>query len=311
MNLVFMGNPTFAVPALEKLAASDYQIVAVVSNPPQKMGRGKKIRETAIAIKAKSMGLDVIQEQDLKSGRFVSKLKELDADLFVVVAFRILPNSLITIPKLGSINLHGSLLPAYRGAAPIQWALINGENETGLSTFFIAPKVDTGAVICQDKLPIHPNDNYGTLSERMGILGSVILVETINLIESGSASAIKQNDNHATLAPKITKDMTIINWSRPARELHNLVRGLTPIPSATTIIKGKRIKIQETRVDNDDNGSNYLPGEITAIKKSIVSVQTGKGHLLIHRVQLEGKKTMDIGSFMNGFALNIGDRFGN
>jgi len=311
MNLVFMGNPAFAVPALEKLAASDYQIVAVVSNPPQKMGRGKKIRETAIAIKAKSMGLDVIQEQDLKSGHFVSKLKELDADLFVVVAFRILPNSLITIPKLGSINLHGSLLPAYRGAAPIQWALINGENETGLSTFFIAPKVDTGAVICQDKLPIHPNDNYGTLSERMGILGSVILVETINLIESGSASAIKQNDNHATLAPKITKDMTIIDWSRPARELHNLVRGLTPIPSATTIIKGKRIKIQETRVDNDDNGSNYLPGEITAIKKSIVSVQTGKGHLLIHRVQLEGKKTMDIGSFMNGFALNIGDRFGN
>ena len=311
MNLVFMGNPAFAVPALEKLAASDYQIVAVVSNPPQKMGRGKKIRETAIAIKAKSMGLDVIQEQDLKSGHFVSKLKELDADLFVVVAFRILPNSLITIPKLGSINLHGSLLPAYRGAAPIQWALINGEDETGLSTFFIAPKVDTGAVICQDKLPIHPNDNYGTLSERMGILGSVLLVETINLIESGSASAIKQNDNQATLAPKITKDMTIIDWSRPARELHNLVRGLTPTPSATTIIKGKRIKIQETWVDNDDNGSNYLPGEITAIKKSIVSVQTGKGHLLIHRVQLEGKKTMDIGSFMNGFALNIGDRFGN
>jgi len=311
MNLVFMGNPAFAVPALEKLAASDYQIVAVVSNPPQKMGRGKKIRETAIAIKAKSMGLDVIQEQDLKSGHFVSKLKELDADLFVVVAFRILPNSLITIPKLGSINLHGSLLPAYRGAAPIQWALINGEDETGLSTFFIAPKVDTGAVICQDKLPIHPNDNYGTLSERMGILGSVLLVETINLIESGSASAIKQNDNQATLAPKITKDMTIIDWSRSARELHNLVRGLTPTPSATTIIKGKRIKIQETRVDNDDNGSNYLPGEITAIKKSIVSVQTGNGHLLIHRVQLEGKKTMDIGSFMNGFALNIGDRFGN
>jgi len=306
-----MGNPAFAVPALEKLAASDYQIVAVVSNPPQKMGRGKKMRETAIAIKAKNMGLHVIQEQDLKSDHFVSKLKDLDADLFVVVAFRILPNSLITIPKLGSINLHGSLLPIYRGAAPIQWALINGDEETGLSTFFIAPKVDTGAVICQDKLPIHPNDNYGTLSERMGILGSVLLLETINLIESGSASAIKQNENQATLAPKITKDMTIIDWSRPARELHNLVRGLTPTPGAATIIKGKRIKIKETRVDNDDNGSNYSPGEITTIKKSIVTVQTGKGHLLIHSVQMEGKKTMDIGSFMNGFALNIGDRFGN
>jgi len=311
MNLVFMGNPAFAVPALEKLAASDYQIVAVVSNPPQKMGRGKKIRETAIAIKAKSIGLHVIQQQDLKSSHFKRGLEELNADLFVVVAFRILPKSLITIPKLGSINLHASLLPAYRGAAPIQWALINGDEETGLSTFFITPKVDTGAVICQDRLSIRPSDNYGTLSERMGILGSDLLVETINLIESGAASAIKQNDNQATLAPKITKDMTIIDWSRPARELHNLVRGLTPTPSATTIIKGKRIKIQETRVDNDDNGSNYLPGEITAIKKSIVSVQTGKGHLLIYRVQLEGKKTMDIGSFMNGFALNIGDRFGN
>ena len=311
MNLVFMGNPAFAVPALEQLAASDYQIVAVVSNPPKKMGRGKKIRETAIAIKAKSMGLHVIQEKDLSSSHFKRELEKLEADLFVVVAFRILPTSLISIPKLGSINLHGSLLPAYRGAAPIQWALINGDQETGLSTFFIAPKVDTGAVICQDRLPMRPSDNYGTLSERMGILGSVLLVETINLIESGAATAIKQNDNQATLAPKITKDMTIIDWSRPARELHNLVRGLTPTPGAATIIKGKRIKIKETRVDNDDNGSNYSPGEITTIKKSIVTVQTGKGHLLIHSVQLEGKKTMDIGSFMNGFALNIGDRFGN
>ena len=311
MNLVFMGNPAFAVPALEQLAASDYQIVAVVSNPPKKMGRGKKIRETAIAIKAKSMGLHVIQEKDLNSNHFKRELEKLDADLFVVVAFRILPTSLISIPKLGSINLHGALLPAYRGAAPIQWALINGDEETGLSTFFIAPKVDTGAVICQDRLPMHPSDNYGTLSERMGILGSVLLVETINLIESGAATAIKQNDNQATLAPKITKDMTIIDWSRPARELHNLVRGLTPTPGAATIIKGKRIKIKETRVDNDDNGSNYSPGEITAIKKSLLTVQTGKGHLLIHSVQLEGKKTMDIGSFMNGFALNIGDRFGN
>ena len=311
MNLVFMGNPAFAVPALEKLAASDYQIVAVVSNPPKKMGRGKKIRETAIAIKAKSMGLHVIQEKDLNSSHFKRELEKLEADLFVVVAFRILPTSLISIPKLGSINLHGSLLPAYRGAAPIQWALINGDEETGLSTFFIAPKVDTGAVICQDRLPMRPSDNYGTLSERMGILGSILLVETINLIENGAATAIKQNDNQATLAPKITKDMTIIDWSRPARELHNLVRGLTPTPGAATIIKGKRIKIKETRVDNDDNGSNYSPGEITTIKKSIVTVQTGKGHLLIHSVQMEGKKTMDIGSFMNGFALNIGDRFGN
>ncbi len=311
MNLVFMGNPSFAVPALEKLAASDYQIVAVVSNPPQKMGRGKKIRETAIAVKAKSMGLHVIQEQDLKSIYFKRELEQLNADLFVVVAFRILPKSLITIPKIGSINLHGSLLPAYRGAAPIQWALINGDEETGLSTFFIEPKVDTGAVICQDRLSIRPDDNYSGLSERMGNLGSDLLLKTINLIESGSNSAIKQNHNKATLAPKISKDMTIIDWNKPARELHNLVRGLTLIPGAATIIKGKRIKIQETRVGNDKDGSNYLPGEIIAIKKSIVTVQTGKGFLLINRVQLEGKKTMDIGSFMNGFTLNIGDRFGN
>ena len=311
MNLVFMGNPAFAVPSLEKLAALDYQIVAVVSNPPKKMGRGKKTRETAIAMKAKSMGLYVIQEKDLNSNHFKRELEKLDADLFVVVAFRILPKSLISIPKLGSINLHGSLLPAYRGAAPIQWALINGDEETGLSTFFIGPKVDTGAIICQERLPMHPNDNYGTLSERMGILGSVLLVETINLIESGAANAIKQNDNQATLAPKITKDMTIIDWSRPARELHNLVRGLTPTPGVSTTINSKRIKIQKTRLDNDDNETNNLPGEITAIKKSIVAVQTGKGHLLIHRVQLEGKKIMDIGSFMNGYTLNIGDRFGN
>ena len=311
MNLVFMGNPSFAVPTLEKLAASDYQIVAVVSNPPQKMGRGKKIRETAIALEAKSMGLHVIQYQDLKSIHFKRELEELNADLFVVVAFRILPKSLITIPKLGSINLHGSLLPDYRGAAPIQWALINGDEETGLSTFFIEPKVDTGAVICQDRLSIRPDDNYSGLSKRMGSLGSDLLLKTINLIENGSTSAIKQNDNEATLAPKISKDMTIIDWNKPARELHNLVRGLTLTPGAATIIKGKRIKIQETRVDNDKDGSNYLPGEIIAIKKSIVTVQTGKGFLLIHRVQLEGKKAMDIGSFMNGFTLNIGDRFGN
>ena len=202
-------------------------------------------------------------------------------------------------------------MPAYRGAAPIQWALINGDEETGLSTFFIEPKVDTGAVICQDRLSIRPDDNYSGLSERMGNLGSNLLLKTINLIETGGTSTIKQNHNKATLAPKISKDMTIIDWNKPARELHNLVRGLTLIPGAATIIKGKRIKIQETRVDNDKDGSNYLPGEIIAIKKSIVTVQTGKGFLLIHRVQLEGKKTMDIGSFMNGFTLNIGDRFGN
>ena len=310
MNLVFMGNPAFAVPALEKLA-SNYRIVAVVSNPPQKMGRGKRIRETEIAIKAKSIGLNVIQEEDLKSSHLLRKLEQLDADLFVVVAFRILPKSLITIPKLGSINLHGSLLPAYRGAAPIQWALINGDEDTGLSTFYIAPKVDAGAVICQHSLPIYPNDNYGTLSERMSILGSDLLIKTINLIKSKAVRPIKQNDNQATLAPKITKDMTTIDWSKPAIELHNFVRGLTPKPGAVTKINGKRIKIQETRVDNNDNGSNYLPGKITAIEKSIVVVQTGKGYLIISRVQLEGKKTMDIKSFMNGFTLNIGERFGH
>ena len=310
MNLVFMGNPAFAVPALEKLA-SNYRIVAVVSNPPQKMGRGKRIRETEIAIKAKNMGLNVIQERDLKSSHFLRKLEQLDADLFVVVAFRILPKSLITIPKLGSINLHGSLLPAYRGAAPIQWALINGDEETGLSTFYIAPKVDTGALICQHSLPIYPNDNYGTLSVRMGILGSDLLIKTINRIKSEVVRPIKQNDNQETLAPKITKDMTIIDWSKTAIELHNFVRGLTPIPGAVTRINGKRIKIQETRVDNNDNGSNYLPGEITAIEKSIMVVQTGKGYLIISRVQLEGKKTMDIKSFMNGYTLNIGERFGH
>ncbi|MEC8838626.1 MAG: methionyl-tRNA formyltransferase [Candidatus Neomarinimicrobiota bacterium] len=311
MNIIFMTNSEFSFPSLEILMKSDHNILSLVTNPPEEIGRKKKIISNTIILKCEELGIHTIKQKDLNDISFENKLTRYESDLFVIVAYRILPKSLLSIPKLGSINLHGSLLPAYRGAAPIQWSLINGDKQTGLSTFFVEPQVDTGAIINQKKINIIENENYGSLRKRMAIKGSKLLLDTISLISDGKISPVKQDKNFVTTAPKITKKMTFIDWNSSSIGIHNFVRGLTPIPGAQSRINGKKIKIQETVIINNNiHKLVFAPGQVVDVSKNELFVQTGNGILSIIRLQLEGKKSLDIKSFLNGYSLKIGDSFG-
>ncbi len=311
MNIIFMTNSEFSFPSLDLLVKSNHNILGVVTNPPQKIGRKKKEFNNAITLKCEEIGIKAIEQQDINDVGFENKLRKYDFDLFVVVAYRILPKPLLNIPKLGSINLHGSLLPAYRGAAPIQWSLINGDKQTGLSTFLVEPKVDTGAIIKQKIIKISESENYGLLKDRMAIEGSRLLLDTINLISDGKVSPIKQDEDFVSKAPKITKKMTFIDWNSSSINIHNFVRGLSPNPGAQSKIYGKNIKIQETKiVDNNIYKVSFNPGQVIYISKNKLCIQTGNGILSIIHLQLEGKRSLDIKSFLNGYSLKIGDYFG-
>ena len=312
MKIIFMTNSEFSFPSLNLLVKSNYDILSVVTNPPKAIGRKKKNISNNIILKCEEFGIDIIKQKDLSDLNFENELKKCKPDLFVVVAYRILPKSLLSIPKLGSINLHGSLLPAYRGAAPIQWSLINGDTQTGLSTFFIESRVDTGKIISQKKIKILDNDNYGSLSAKMALKGSKLLLDSIQLISNRKALLIKQDEGSVSYAPKITSDITDIDWNSSALSIHNLIRGLTPNPGAKSKINGKQIKIQDTILNyNNLNISSFKPGQVVDISKNNLSILTGNGVLSINRLQLEGKKSLDIKSFLNGYIINIGDFFGN
>jgi len=311
MNIIFMTNSEFSFPCLDLLVKSNHKILGVVTNPPQRIGRKNKQFNNAISSKCEEIGVDSIEQQDLNDLAFENKLRKYESDLFIVVAYRILPKNLLIIPKFGSINLHGSLLPEYRGAAPIQWSLINGDKQTGLSTFLIEPKVDTGAIIKKKIIKILENDNYGSLKKRMSIEGSTLLLDTVNLIADGKISPINQDENCVSEAPKITKAMTYIDWSSSSIDIHNFIRGLSPSPGAQSKVYGKSIKIQETKiVDNEIYKTSFNPGQVIDISKSKLYVQTGNGILSIIRLQLEGKRSLDVKSFLNGYSLKIGDCFG-
>ena len=311
MNIIFMTNSEFSFPCLDLLIKSNHKILGVVTNPPKRIGRKNKQFNNTISLKCEEIGVDSIEQQDLNDVAFENKLRKYESDLFIVVAYRVLPKNLLIIPKLGSINLHGSLLPEYRGAAPIQWSLINGDKQTGLSTFLIEPKVDTGAIIRQKIIKILENDNYGTLKKRMSIEGSTLLLDTVNLIADGKISPINQDENCVSEAPKITKAMTFIDWNSSSIDIHNFIRGLSPSPGAQSKVYGKSIKIQETKiVDNEIYKTSFNPGQVIDISKSKLYVQTGNGILSIIRLQLEGKRSLDVKSFLNGYSLKIGDCFG-
>ena len=264
MKIVFMGNPEFAVPSLKKLAASNHEILSVVTNPPKPAGRGRKLINTPVAKCAENLDLNVMEIDNLHSEKTIQNLQKLNADVFTVVAYRILPKEIIAIPAMGSINLHGSLLPKYRGAAPIQWSLINGDRETGLTTFILQDKVDTGNVLQQKKISIDQDDNYGSLSKKMSNAGAELLFETMDEFEKGNLDPYAQDDFKATIARKISAEMTVINWQKSAQEIHNLIRGLTPSPGVRTLLSGKVLKIFETEFIKENSALNK--GEISKIE---------------------------------------------
>lgn len=301
MNIVFMGTPDFSLTSLKILFESKHKVLAVVTQPDKERGRGQKVSFTPVKQFAVERNLSVYQPEKLKgNGEFVKQMKSLNPDLFVVVAFRILPKEVFEIPKFGSFNLHGSFLPKYRGAAPIQWALINGETETGLTTFKLAEKVDTGNIYLQQKLDINPEDNFETLHDRMSELGAKLVLDTVNLIESGKCELKQQDDSLASPAPKITKEICMIDWNKSAKEIHNLVRGLSPHPAAYFNYNDKVIKIYKTEVVG---GMNLQPFQFHQTKSELI-IGCGKEALRILEIQQEGRRRMNAEEFLRGFSFN-------
>jgi methionyl-tRNA formyltransferase len=297
-----MGTPDFSIPSLKTLIESKHNVLAVVTAPDKQRGRGQKITFTPVKEYAIKNNLPVLQPERLKNNlEFIDELKQFDADLYVVVAFRILPPGVFEIPKYGSFNLHASYLPKYRGAAPIQWAIINGETETGLTTFKLAEKVDTGNIYLQLRFEIKPEDNFEILHDRLSIEGATIVLDTVGLIELGSYTLFEQDNSLATPAPKITKETALIDWNKPSIDIHNLVRGLSPIPCAHFIHKEKNIKIYRSEiVERNDLAS----GEFFQSKTEL-QVGCGENALRILELQQEGKKRMTTEEFLRGFTFQL------
>ncbi len=297
MKIVFFGTPDFAVPSLKKLIESSHEVAAVVTAPDKERGRGRKVSFTPVKEFAIENALPVLQPENLKNGNFIAELKKINADVFVVVAFRILPSAVYTLPKY-AFNLHGSLLPKYRGAAPIQWALINGEKETGVTTFLLEKTVDTGNIILQKKIEISPDDDFGTLHDKLSLLGADAVLETVEILNDGNFEPLPQDDTAATKAPKITKDLARINWHDDAEKIVNLVRGLSPFPAAFFESEGKIYKVYKARVADVE----LSPGEVGRTKKELF-VGAGKGAVEILEIRPEGRKRMTADEFLRGYEI--------
>lgn len=298
MRIVFMGSPDFAIPSLEKLHRSDHEIVSVVSNVDKRRGRGSEPSPTAVKKKALELDLPVIGVENLDDPAFHDELKELDPDLFVVVAFRILPAEVLVIPSRGSINLHASLLPKYRGAAPIHWAIIRGEEKTGCTVFFLDEDVDTGKIIKQAETDIGPNETTGDLYKRLKEMGSEILLEAVQEISEDSYRAVPQDHEKATPAPKLYTDDCKIDFSLPAAEVHNRIRGLSPFPTAWAELDDLKFNMYRSEIGPDKNLS---PGELHMRGDDLLA-GCGSGTVILREVQMQGKRRMSGKAFMNGYS---------
>ena len=319
MRIVFMGTPDFAVASLEKIIESGQQVVAVVTAPDRPAGRGQKLMPSAVKEAALKHNIPVLQPEKLKSEEFIAKLKNINADLFVVVAFRMLPEIVWNMPKFGTINLHGSLLPQYRGAAPINWAVINGEKETGVTTFFITHEIDTGNILEHRKIQISEKDNAGTIHDRLMMVGAELLAETIGKIKKNEIKAQPQENFIGKLelkhAPKIFRETCKINWNNSTEKIYNLIRGLSPYPAAYSDLseEGKElvsIKIVET--DKEEilkQIQNKPPGNIETDGKTYLRIYTNDGSLSILSLQYPGKKRLSIEEFLKGNKIPEGAKF--
>lgn len=297
MNIVFMGSPEFALPALEKIHQSNHTIKAVVSNKDKRRGRGSGTTPTPVKAKALELNLPVIEVEDLNSEKFENELKELKVDLFVVVAFRILPQKILNIPSVGSINLHASLLPKYRGAAPIHWAIINGEKETGCTVFFLDEKVDTGNIITQKSTAISEDETTGELYERLRLMGSDLLVDAIDDISRGDYSLSKQNHEKATPAPKLFKEDCHLDFNLPAEKVHNKIRGLSPFPTAWAEWNNQKFNIYRS---NTGLKADKVAGELFE-HNNCLFVACASGTVELLEVQLPGTKRITGDEFIRGY----------
>ena len=307
MNIVFMGTPDFAVESLKKIYESGHNILAVVSQPDKPSGRNMKLMPTPVKEYAESKNIKVYQPEKIrKDEELYETLKSLKPDVIVVVAFgQILPQKILDIPKYGSVNVHGSLLPKYRGAAPIQWAIISGEKVTGITTMYMDAGMDTGDMIQKAEVKIENDDNFGTLYEKMKIKGGELIVQTLEKIEDGVAPRVKQPDDF-TLAPMIEKTLGNIDWNNNSEDIRNLVRGLNPTPGAYTNIEGQKIKIWRVEFSNLEKTDEVLPGMvIKANKKEGLLISTQDGILDIAEIQLPNSKRMLAKEYLNGHDISV------
>lgn len=303
LRIIFMGTPEFAIPSLKILIESGFNVVAVITALDKPRGRGRKLSPSPIKAFAEDRGIPVLQPSNLKAQDFIEVLRSYNANLQIVVAFRMLPVVVWSMPKYGTINLHASLLPDYRGAAPINWVLINGERKTGLTTFFIKQEIDTGNILFKEETNILPDDDAGRLHDRLMVIGGDLVLKTVQAVEAGNFSpTIQEDSGELKNAPKIFRDMCEIKWDKSSEEVRNFVRGLSPFPGAWTILKGKMYKI--LKVDQQPGvQQNDVIGQISTDSKSFLHVYCSVGLVNILELQPEGKKRMKIEEFFRGNQL--------
>ena len=297
-----MGTPDFATASLQALVENNYHVVGAITVPDKPAGRGQKLRTSSVKDYALTQNIPVLQPTNLKDESFLAELKALEADLQVVVAFRMLPEAVWNMPKYGTFNLHASLLPKYRGAAPINWAIINGDTASGVTTFFMEHQIDTGNIIFQEKTSIEADDNAGDLHDKLMHIGSRLVCKTIDAISNGNAPNKKQK-GIATKAPKIFKDICQIDWNKDINSIHNHIRGLSPYPAAwTTLNNGKSLKVYKSSKEASTHKAKI--GSISTDGKSHLKVAVKGGFIHLEEIQLAGKKHMAISDFLRGFQMN-------
>lgn len=308
LRILFMGTPDFAVPPLQALINGPDEVVAVICQPDRQRGRGKKLSPPPVKVVAEQAGIQVLQPTKIKTDEFYDQLKSLDPDLMVVAAYgRILPGRLLRLPPMGTINVHGSLLPKYRGAAPIQWAVIKGETETGITIMQMDEGMDTGDMLLPVSEPIGEDDTAGELFQRLADLGGKHLTQAVALLKEGKLKPVKQDDALATTAPMLKKEQGLLDWSKPAEELHCLIRGFDPWPSAYGFLEGKRFRFFHPKVVL--KGAVEQPGTVARADHQGLLVATGRDYLLIREIQPEGKKRMRVADCLNGTPIAAGQRF--
>lgn len=319
MRVVYMGTPDFAVATLEAVVNAGHEVLMVVTQPDRAKGRGKKMMFTPVKEKALEYGLTVVQPQRVREEQFIGKLEELNPDVIVVVAFgQLLPESILSIPRFGCINVHASLLPAYRGAAPIQWAVIDGLEETGVTTMYMDKGMDTGDIIAQSRLKLAADETGGTLFDRLAVEGAKLLVTTLEQLEKGTAVRTKQDDSRSSYARMLSKEMGLLDFAADAVVLERLIRGLNPWPSAYTRVNGKTLKVFAADIVDEKSAVEMLKnnqltdtaGTVIAVDKTSFTVRCKNGALRVRNLQMEGKKRMDTEAFLRGYDIGVGMKLG-
>ncbi len=311
MKIVFMGTPDFAVPSLEMLVSEGYEVVAAVTQPDKPKGRGNKLTAPPVKEFAIKNGIQVLQPAKIKTAEFVEQIRGLQPDLLITAAYgKILSKELLEVPVLGCINVHGSLLPAYRGAAPINWAVINGEEKTGITTMFTDVGLDTGDMLLKRELAIGPDMTVGELHDKMAVLGAQVLRETLLELKKGTLKRISQDDSVSTYAPMMNKELGLIDWSKKASEIHNLVRGTDPWPGAYTLLEGNRMRVWKTALTKESSDSCQENGRILKVDDQGILVKCSDENLLLLEVQFDSSRRMSVKEYIRGHEIKTGETLG-